>query len=51
MGLDAYMMLLEYEDLKQARADSKGARIWSIVATFLAVVAIALQIIYGQCQG
>lgn len=51
MCYEAYMKLLEYEDLQQARNDSKNAQRWSIVATLLAFAAIVLQIIYGQCQG
>lgn len=46
--MDAYMKLLEYDELKEARADSKRARKEAQIATWIAIFAIVINIVMAS---
>lgn len=50
MTLDAYLKLLQYEELSQAREDSKQARKEAKTATIVAIFAIGVSILIAIVQ-
>lgn len=50
MKADAYFTLLEYEELEEARASSKQANIWAIVALSVSVIATGLSVFFSIRQ-
>ncbi|MGE0589718.1 MAG: hypothetical protein AB7O48_14170 [Cyclobacteriaceae bacterium] len=50
MSLEAYFKLLEFEDLKLARADSRQARKEARIAIWVAVILGVLQLVLGYLQ-
>ncbi|MBL7871370.1 MAG: hypothetical protein JNM78_07155 [Cyclobacteriaceae bacterium] len=45
MSLEAYIKLLEYDDLKETRIAAKDAQKWAVRAMWLSVIAIIVQIV------
>lgn len=50
LKLDAYFYLLEYEELQDARASSKQANWWAIIALIISILGSGASIYYSRLQ-